>query len=309
MRKVAPMLATLIDEPFDSKGWLFEKKWDGYRALAYKNKTVQLLSRGHKSFNKAYPSIVQAVSKLPGSFVVDGEIVLFDAKGRSSFQLLQNYLRSKQGKPYYCLFDILSFEGKDLTHLPLIERKKFLKKLLSSKRLPQLLYSDDVREKGKVFFRQATKKGWEGIIAKKEDSTYQFRRSRDWLKIKTVLGQEVVIGGFTEPKGARKNFGALLVGVYEKGRFVYVGHVGGGFNTQLLGEVHKKLKKLVISRCPFAEEPHPNTPVTWVSPKLVCEVEFREWTNDGIMRQPIFKGLRIDKSAKKVVRERGVSTH
>jgi len=140
-------------------------------------------------------------------------------------------------------------------------------------------------------------------MAKREESPYQERRSRDWLKIKTKMRQEVIVGGYTQPKGSRKKFGALLVGVYEKGHLIYVGHVGGGFNEQLLSDVFKELQKIKTARCPFQKEPHPNTPATWVKPKLVCEVAFAEWTNDGIMRQPIFKGLRTDKSAIDVVKE------
>lgn len=300
------MLATLVDKPFDKEGWIFEIKFDGYRAIGTKDKKVELLSRNQKSFNARFPNIVKALESLPGRFVVDGEIVILDAKGRSQFQLMQNYQRRKVGMPLYYLFDILSFEGRDLTQLPLIDRKKILKKLLSGQVRSPLRFSTHVEKKGKAFFRQAEKKKFEGIIAKKADSTYQFRRSRDWLKIKAVMRQEVVIGGFTQPKGGRSHFGALLVGVYEKGKLVYVGHVGGGFDERSLKEVYDQLQKIALKKCPFATPPHPNMPVTWVKPKLVCEVAFAEWTEEGIMRQPIFKGIRVDKAPKEIVREKPI---
>jgi len=300
---IKPMLATLADEPFDSKEWIFEIKWDGYRALANKTKQVQLLSRNQKSFNARFPKIVEELEKLPGRFVVDGEIVILDKQGRSHFQLLQNYQKEKIGTPFYYLFDILSYEGKDLTDVPLIERKKILHKLLETTRSKYLRYSDHIEEKGKAFFQKAKKKGLEGIIGKKKTSLYSTTRSSNWLKIKAYLRQEVVIGGYTEPKGSRKKIGALLVGVYEKGKLLYAGHVGGGFNEKLLTDVYTQMQKWISPKCPFQNEPHPNSPVTWLKPKLVCEVSFAEWTRDGILRQPIFKGMRIDKPAKQVVRE------
>jgi len=297
------MLATLIEKPFDKKGWLFEIKWDGYRALANKSTQISLLSRNQKSFNQRFPSIVNALKKIPGSFVLDGEIVAVDKNGKSSFQLLQNYHISKQVL-YYYVFDILFLNGQDLKSIPLIERKKILKKLLKGRSTTQLKFGDYIEEKGVAFFREAKKKGLEGIIAKNGDSTYQSRRSKEWLKIKTGLRQEVVIGGFTQPKGSRKCFGALLVGIYKNGLLIYAGRVGGGFDEKLLSSVYSQLQKITTSKCPFSQQLHPNAVVTWVKPKLVCEVSFAEWTQDGIMRQPIFKGIRIDKSAKDVVKEK-----
>lgn len=301
-----PMLATLVDKPFDGKEWIFEIKWDGYRALAYKDKQVRLVSRGQKSFNERYPTIVKEVKKIPGRFILDGEIVILDKKGKSNFQMLQNYLNRKEGNPLYYVFDILSYNGKDLTHLPLIERKKILHQLLKKSRVSHIKYSDHIEEKGKAFFQAAKKKNLEGIIAKKKTSHYQFHRSRDWQKIKTTQRQEVIIGGFTQPQGSRHRFGALLLGVYKKGKLVYAGHVGTGFDRQTLEEVYLQLKKIVSDKCPFETEPHPNTPVSWVKPRLVCEVSFTEWTADGKMRHPTFKGMRIDKKAKEIVRERAV---
>jgi bifunctional non-homologous end joining protein LigD len=298
---IKPMLATLAKEPFDSDQWIFEIKWDGFRALAHKTKQVKLLSRNEKSFNARFPEIVKELQKLPGTFILDGEIVILDKQGRSHFQLLQNYPKEKIGTPYYYLFDILSYKGKDLTHLPLLDRKKILKLLLKSSSLKNLRYSDHIEGKGKAFFRQAKKKGLEGIMAKRKESTYQSCRSSDWLKIKTKMRQEVVIGGFTEPKGSRKKLGALLIGVYKKGKLVYIGRVGGGFNEKLLIDVFNQLQKKISTLCPFHEPPRLNA--TWVKPQLVCEVAFAEWTKNGQLRQPIFKGMRIDKSSKEVVRE------
>jgi bifunctional non-homologous end joining protein LigD len=305
VQAVTPMLSKLIDAPFDGKDWLFEIKLDGYRAIGAKNRGVTLLSRNGQSFNKRYPDVVNDLEKLPGKFIVDGEIVILDSDGRSNFQLLQNYQKTKKGTIYYYLFDILSLNGKDLRSLPLIKRKEILKKLLK-KAGPRLRYMDHILERGKAFFQAAKKKGLEGIMAKKIGSTYKFARSSDWLKIKAVQRQEVVIGGYTEPKGSRKKFGALLVGTYEKGKLKYCGHVGGGFNQKLLTEVYDLLQKFVTDKCPFTVKPKPNMPVTWVRPKLVCEVSFAEWTKEGNMRQPIFKGIRTDKPAKKVVREKPI---
>lgn len=301
MKSVSPMLATLIGEPFDEKGWIFEIKWDGYRALASKNGAVRLISRGKKSFNSRFPTLVAELEKLKGSFLIDGEIVILDKEGKSNFQMLQNFYKMKIGVPFFYVFDLLMIHGKDVTEFPLLKRKKLLKKLIAGAK--HIRYSAHVETEGKSLFKVAEKKGLEGIIAKKGDSTYQFRRSRDWLKIKTKNRQEVVIVGFTEPKGSRKKFGALLVGVNDRGKLRYVGHVGGGFNQQLLQDIYAELRKEISANCPFEKEPKPNTPVTWVKPKLVCEVEFTEWTNDGKLRHPIFKGMRYDKSAKKVVRE------
>lgn len=301
MKKIALMLATLIDEPFDQKGWIFETKWDGYRILGCKNRAVELISRGGKSYSAKFPTIVDGLKKLKGSFIIDGEVVILDKKGRSNFQLLQNYYKRKIGTPYYCVFDLLELDGENLRKLPLIERKARLKKLVRGSKF--IRYTDHIEAKGKSFFKKAVKKGLEGIVAKREDSLYQSGRGRDWLKIKTKMRQEVVIGGFTEPKGGRKWFGSLLVGVYKNGKLVYIGHVGGGFNRQLLNDVYKELQKVRTTRCPFSTEPYANGLVTWVKPVLVCEVAFSEWTDDEKLRQPIFQGMRYDKPAKQVVRE------
>ncbi len=300
---IRPMLARLTDAPFDSPEWIFEIKWDGFRAIAAKHKRVELYSRNQKSFNERFPVIVAELKKLPGKFTLDGEIVILDKQGRSHFQLMQNYPREKIGTPYYYVFDILSYEGKDLTDVPLLDRKRILKLLLRQKSLKHLRFSEHIEGKGKAFFAKAKKKKLEGIIAKRKDSHYHQSRSSDWLKIKAKLRQEVVIGGYTEPRGGRKKFGALLVGVYARGKFIYVGHVGTGFDQRRLVDIYKQMQKHVSTQCPFENEPHPNAPVTWLKPKLVGEVSFAEWTREGIMRQPVFEGMRVDKSAKEVTKE------
>jgi len=301
-KSIGPMLATLIDKPFDDKGWIFEVKWDGYRALAEKAGDVHLVSRNRRFFEQ-FPSIVEELKGIPGKWVLDGEIVVLDKKGRSNFQLLQNYRRKQVYPPVYYVFDILFYQGKDLRHLTLMERRQILKEVLKKGRLKSVKFSEHVEEKGKAFFQAAKRKGLEGIMAKRKESLYRSTRTREWLKIKTGMRQEVVIGGFTKPQGGRPYLGALLVGVYEKGKLVYAGHVGGGFDREALKEMYQRLRPIVTRTRPFAEEPEPNMPVLWVKPKFVCEVKFAEWTRDGMLRQPVFLGIRVDKSAKQVVRE------
>lgn len=299
---ITPMLATLTKEPFDDPEWMFEIKWDGYRALAYKEKKVKLFSRNAKLFNSRFALLVNELEKLPGTFVLDGEIVALDKQGVSQFQLLQDYAEKKASIFYY-IFDVLSLNGKDLTKLPLIKRKNILRHLLKRKKWRYLRFSDHIEKVGKKLFEKAKENGLEGIIAKRKQSLYRFSRSKDWLKIKTKKRQEFVIGGFTAPKGSRKYFGALLLGVYEKQKLIYVGHVGTGFNDALLKEIHEKMLLLSSNQCPFKTLPKSKSQVTWLKPQLVCEAAFSEWTKDGILRQPVFKGLRVDKSPKDVMKE------
>ena len=304
-RALRPMLATLVKEPFDDPGWLFEIKLDGYRALAETGESgATLYSRNNLPFNRQFPQVVAALEKVGREALFDGELVIYDEKGRSHFQLLQNYQRTGAGQIIYCVFDLLYLEGKDLRTLPLVARKELLREVLPD--LPQLRYVDHVPEEGRAFFELARDNGLEGIIAKRGESRYMAgRRSRDWLKIKTQLRQEAVICGFTAPRGSRKRFGALILGAWDQGELVYIGHSGGGFDEQSLREIHERLLPLVTPDCPFRQEPKTNMPVRWVKPMLVCEVAFSEWTDERVMRQPVFLGMREDKEADSVVRETG----
>ncbi len=304
---IRPMLATLTNEPFDNPDWLYEIKWDGYRAVAeVEDGAVKLYSRTGQPFEHRYPAVVAALTKLQHNGVLDGEIVSLDNTGKSHFQYLQNYDRDKQGKLQYRVFDLLYLDGEDLRQLPLIERKKKLQNLLPGKSIIQ--YSDHVTGKGLQFFEQATKQGLEGIMAKDGRSVYETgRRSESWLKIKTHQRQEAVICGFTAPQGSRKYFGSLILGVYEHKKLRYVGHTGTGFNQQSLKYIYDHLVRLETDDSPFEKPPKTNAPVTWVKPKLLAEVEFSEWTADGQMRHPSFQGLREDKPAEAVTQEKPVT--
>lgn len=304
LKNVKPMLATLVDKPFNDKDWIFEIKWDGYRALAYLDgKNVNLVSRNEKSFNERYSTLVSELKNLNTNAVLDGEIVVQNKQGRADFQSMQNYQRTGEGTLIYYVFDLLSINGKDLRQEPLIKRKEILKEFLSEGKHPHIVYNDHIVEKGTEFFKKASEKDLEGIIGKYALSTYEERRSTNWVKIKHSKRQEFLIGGFTQPKGGRKNFGALLIGIHKGNDLIYTGHVGGGFDTKLLEEISKKLTPLIQAKCPFKNEPKTNTPATWVKPKMICEVSYAEWTSEGILRQPIFQGLRSDKSPDEVTRE------
>src|SRR5512140_1335436 len=256
-----PMLASLVKAPFNDPHWLFEIKWDGYRAVAeVRDHDVRLVSRAGTSFNERYAPVVDSLKKLRDDVLLDGEIVAIDREGRSHFQLLQNYQRTGKGDLQYMVFDILSLNGKDLRGLPLIERKNILKKTLPV--LPHARYSDHVVGDGTSFLNAARKQQLEGIMAKDMRSPYrEGDRSHEWLKIKTGLRQEAVIGGFTAPRKTRKHLGALILGVYEGDRLVYVGHAGGGFNQASLKDVRDKLERLIQIESPFDEAPrHTNAP-------------------------------------------------
>lgn len=298
-----PMLATLTESAFDDSEWLFEVKWDGYRALAYIDDKVMLYSRNKTLFNTLFQPIVKELKKIKMQCILDGEIVILDEKGKSDFQLMQNYQKTQNGNLYYYIFDLLFLNGKDLRDSPLLERKKKLQALLQAYSLKHVYYSDHIEEKGVSFFEKAQQYDLEGIIAKKQTSIYRSIRSKNWLKIKTHHAQEAVIGGFTKPRGSRKYFGALLLGVYDGNKFIYIGHVGTGFTNNLLKDIYEKMSPLVVEQCPFDKKIKPNMPAVWIKPQLVCEIAFSEWTDEGIMRQPTFKGLRIDKKAKQVKRE------
>lgn len=303
-KNVKPMLCTLVDEAFDGDEWLFELKWDGYRAIASKNKSdVELYSRNGLDFTKKYPRITEAVHSLKDDVMLDGEIVVVDKEGHAHFEWMQNWSSNSPGTLYYYAFDLLWLNGHDTTKLPLIERKKLLRKVINNH--SAIRYSDHIQSLGKPLFKQAQKTNLEGIIAKKANSTYQPGvRGGNWLKIKTHLRQEAVIGGYTEPMGSREHFGALLLGVYEHGKFVHIGSSGGGFDQSELTKLYEKLKKLEVSESPFTSTPVAKSKIHWVKPQLICEVSFAEWTSNGTMRHPAFEGMREDKSPTSVHREK-----
>ena len=302
-----PMLATLIDEPFDNRDWLFEIKWDGYRAVAYcRGEEVELVSRNLKPFTQKYAPIAQALKDLNLQAVFDGEIVAVDENGLANFQALQNWQNTPVQLRYY-IFDVVWLDGLDLSNLPLSRRKQILQQLIPPD-LEHLRYSDHVEGKGLSFFKAAVKQGLEGIMAKRANSIYQIgTRTPDWAKIKVAMRQEVVIAGYTAPRKTRKFFGSLLLGIYEGGELLYIGHTGSGFTTKTLEQIHKKLQPLIVAKSPFVQTPKTNMPATWVAPQLVCEIKFTEWTSDRIARHAIFMGLREDKKATDVHFEKTTS--
>ncbi len=314
----APMLATLTDERFSDPDWIFERKLDGERCLAFrKGKTVRLMSRNRKRLNDTYPELVDALGHTRSrDFVVDGEIVAFEG-GVTSFSRLQNRMKIKDPEEarrsrvavYYYLFDILHLDGHDTTGLPLRERKRLLKRAISFRN--PLRYTAHRNAEGEAYHRRACRKGWEGVIAKRADGRYVHGRSRDWLKFKCVNEQELVVGGYTDPQGSRIGFGALLVGYYSRGRLVYAGMVGTGYDTDTLERLGRRLRDLETGEPPFSprrslgrRDGLPRKGVHWVKPRLVAQVGFTEWTEDGKLRHPRFLGLRRDKNPKDVVRER-----
>lgn len=296
---IVPMLAKLHDKAFDDDKWIYEIKWDGYRAIAEINKKgKRFYSRNGLSFESKYPQIFEALSSIKKDVVLDGEIVAFNEHGMPSFQLLQQYGETAVPLVYY-VFDCLYLNGKSLEDKPLLERKEILKSLLPE--LDLIKYCDHVTGTGIAFFEAAKKQQLEGIIAKKANSHYfEGTRTTDWLKIKNVLTEEAIIAGYTEPRGGRKYFGALILAQYNKDKLVYIGHTGTGFNFQSLKEVYSKLQALETDQSPFKEKVKVNSPVHWVKPELVCNLKYSEITSDGIRRHPVFMGLRIDKKANEV---------
>lgn len=298
---VKPMLAELSTEPFDNEKWIYEIKWDGYRAISFLNQgNVQIRSRNDLPMD--FPAIEDELKKIPGRAILDGEAVVLDGNGLPSFQLMQNYIKSQKGDLVYYVFDILHLNGHNLTGLPLLERKNILKQIIPD--LKTIKFVDHVQGIGKEFYERARQAGLEGIVAKKTDSVYQQgKRSLDWVKIKASLRQEMVIGGFTKPRGGRKYFGSLLLGYFKDQKLVFAGHCGTGFNESQLKELHEKMINLKTHNPVFANLPKTNEPAVWIKPELVCEVKFSEWTNEGIMRAPVFLGLRQDKNPQEVLKE------
>jgi bifunctional non-homologous end joining protein LigD len=305
-RRYKPMLAKLEQQIFDDKNWLYEMKIDGYRAIAYTGKKAALISRNGIEFNEKYEKVFNEIKTLPKNAVLDGEIVLEDNHGRSAFQDLQNYdsQKNKRILKYY-VFDMLRLDGHDLRELPLIKRKELLKAYTAN--LPKdsaITYLDHVVGKGTDLLVEAQKKGWEGVIGKDMESVYDGgRRSDRWLKFKIQASQEAVICGYTAPKGSRKLIGSLVLGIQQGENLKYVGNCGTGFNTESLTDLYEKLQPLVTDEKPFPDKINYHGKVTWVQPELVCEVFYSEWTADGSMRHPVFKGLRIDKEADHVLQE------
>jgi len=303
-RIAAPMLCTVIEKPFDDTRWLFELKWDGYRAIATiaGDGTVTLASRAGKDLLHQFSELADlahAFRALP--VIVDGEICVLDADGRSSFQALQ--MHDETNAPVtFVAFDVLYADGRDLRDEPLEARKALLESLIVPGH--RVMYSKHIVGTGTELFAFAKEHGLEGIVGKRAGSPYRSTRSREWIKIKAIRRQEFVIGGWTEPKGSRSGFGALLLGVYDGTTLTYAGHVGTGFDGAKLGAISKKLRALASDRSPFAgPAPKTNTKAHFVEPKLVAEVSFTEWTRDGALRHPVFVGLRPDKQATDVVRE------
>lgn len=317
--KLTPMLATLVDKPFDDEGWQYEIKWDGYRALAFCNKSkVALKSRNAKSFDEKFYPVHKALQQWNISAVVDGEVVVLDEDGKSNFGALQNWRSEADGEIYFYVFDLLWMNGKDLMQIPLFERRNLLKQIVPENGIIRL--SQNFEVSGTAFFETVKKMGLEGIIAKKADSLYSAgNRSREWLKIKANKRQEMIIGGYTKNDDSSKSFSSLLLGVYEKDKLTYTGKVGTGFNDKQQIELLKQFKPYIIKTAPFADLPDINKPsrfqhnpphatAIWMKPELVCEVSFTEMTTDGIMRHPSFEAMRIDKKATDVIKEKAMDT-
>ena len=310
---IKPMLATLVDEAFSDPEWLFETKWDGVRAICFlRNGRARFVSRNQIEMTPQYPELANIGESISSSnAILDGEIVALDDGGVSRFQLLQPRLGRKNSgdiarlaaktRIVYYVFDLLYLDGMDLTACALADRKSALETILRPSK--NVRYSDHIIGEGRKLYDEVAKVPLEGVIAKRLLSTYVPRRSKEWLKIKTIQESEVVIGGYTQPRNSRSYFGALVVGLYREGSLHYVGHTGGGFKEQTLADTYKLLQPLKTKVCPFVEQPKTNEPVQWVKPRLVAQVKFSEWTADERMRQPIFLGLRQDKKAAECVFE------
>jgi bifunctional non-homologous end joining protein LigD len=318
-RFVEPMKAKLVEKSPTTGDWIYELKFDGIRLIVVKaNAKVSLLSRNQNELGVRFPEIVDAIKDLPvRECIVDGEVVALDEEGRSSFQLLQ--AREMEGRTtpvYFYAFDLLQLDGKSLIGLPLDARKKVLEKLCADAGDP-MRFSDAIGDDAKPLLDEVKRRGLEGIIGKQHASVYEpGRRSGAWIKLKCVNEQEFVIGGYTPPQGARKHFGAILVGYYENKKLVFAGKVGTGFTAKSLATLYRKFQKEARDECPFVDLPSKQngkwiqeiTPsmmrkMHWVNPVFVCEVKFAEWTRDGKLRAPVFLGLREDKKPAEVVRE------
>lgn len=304
-----PQLASLTSERFSDPGWIFERKLDGVRAIAGRHgSSVALHSRSHREMSDNYPEIADAVGRCGAAEVVlDGEIVAFDGD-RTSFSVLQQRLgltdarriRDSGVDVVFYVFDLLRLGAEDTRRLPQVERKAMLRAALRWK--APLVFCEHVEEDGLGLYEQASREGWEGIMAKRAAAAYHGGRSRDWLKMKTSREQEFVVGGFTLPDGSRSGLGALLIGYYDRGRFVYAGKVGTGYTQQVLHSLRAGLDQMLADTSPFADPP-PEKGACWVEPELVVQVAFSEWTTAGRLRHPSYKGVRDDKDPRDVRRE------
>jgi len=302
-KEYRPMLATIADKPFDSKEWVYETKWDGFRLIAeVKRGSVRLFSRNGIEVTARYPAIAQALRPIVEPCVIDGELVALDTKGRSHFQLLQNAMRDEKTRLQYCVFDLLFLGTEDVRRKPLLERKRLLKQMLPRSKL--LRYSEHIKEEGIALFEKAKQAGLEGVMAKLASGLYSSgKRTREWLKFKAMNEQEVVVVGYTAPRRSRKYFGALVLAVRESSQWQYVGHAGTGFDEETLQMLYNKMQPLKTKTKPFTVKVKDEAQTTWLRPQLVAEVKFTEWTDRGEMRHPVYLGLRGDKKATDVMRE------
>lgn len=305
---VHPQLATLVKDAPTGNEWLHELKFDGYRLLCYLHRgSVRLWTRNQKDWTAKFPNVVKALQKLRvQSAILDGEVVALDSSGRSSFQTLQQAIHKTAGKGLVLeVFDVIYLEGFNLTRTPLVERKRVLEELMATVRSDRVLrYSDHVEGNGPKFLKQACDFGIEGIVSKRADSPYESTRSHNWQKVKCLKRQEFVIAGYTlSDKGLP--FSSLVLGVYDKGKLIYAGRAGTGFSTKARVELKKMLDRIARPTKPFAEIPKDPglRRAVWAEPKLVGEVAFAEWTNEGVIRHPSFQGLREDKKPTEVIRE------
>ncbi|MDI6853218.1 MAG: DNA ligase D [Deltaproteobacteria bacterium] len=305
-----PQLAKLVKTPPQGDNWLHEIKFDGYRLVAViKDRNIRLFTRHGKDWTAKFESIRAALAALPvKQAILDGEVVVLDEKGISHFQALQNYLEGGAAQLIYFVFDLTYCDGYDLTRVPLLTRKELLRQILaaSGDRAPSIRFGDHLQGKGQAFYESACEHGLEGVVSKRADSPYEPRRTSSWLKIKCLLRQEFVVGGYTDPSGSRPGFGALVLGYYDdQGRLVYCGRVGTGFTQKLLQQILKELKARHQVKTPFDVPPAGREArgVHWIKPELVAEVAFSDWTDEGILRHPSFQGLRWDKNPREVRRE------
>jgi bifunctional non-homologous end joining protein LigD len=300
-----PMLATLADGPFDDPEWLFEIKWDGYRLMVkIENGKARLISRNGLDVSKKYPEICKAFARIKKDAVIDGELVALGTDGKPSFQLMQNVQREKAAL-IFCAFDLPFYDAVDMRAKPLIERKKMLKKILPKS--AHIRYSDHVLKAGVDFFRVAEEQHLEGIMAKRADSEYlSGKRSRDWLKVKTVRRQEAVVIGYTTPRRSRKYIGSLILAVRKGRSWYYVGHTGGGMGGTSLKDVYERLQPMKVEKSVASVPREVEKNATWVKPQIIVEVQFTEWTEGGHMRHPTVLGFRDDKKPQEITIEKAV---